>query len=122
GAEPVSQVSAGNLENRVGENEGREDPAHLRLGEGQVARNEGSGLRYADPVDVGDYRQRNCEDDHPISDTCRGLKRNRGSHGTDIKSFCRTDCNSAINPVTARSETSTFLAKQGYPVWSLLRQ
>ena len=49
------------------EREGGKDPAHLFLGEMQVALDVRRGLGNADPVDVGDHRQGDGEDDDAVS-------------------------------------------------------
>ena len=73
GAESVSQVSAGDLKQRVGQSERGEDIAHLLLAEAKVLGDEGRRLGNADPIDIGNHRQSDCEDNHQMSDTRRGL-------------------------------------------------
>ena len=68
GAEAISERSAGNLEQGIGDKEAGEDPAHLSLAETQVSRDLGSSLREGDSIDIGDDRKRHGENDDQIAD------------------------------------------------------
>ena len=63
----VAQVAAGNFEERVGPAERGKDRAHLAFIQAEIVGDERRGEGDGNAVDVGDHRQSDGENDHPIA-------------------------------------------------------